>query len=250
MKKTISVLIAILMALSLVTLAHAETLLKGDLDRDGKVFAKEARTILRMSASLEPKPEAGSADFRIADVDDDGRILAKDARIALRMSASLETKVTFETGDIPGLNEPVERLSGWQTTCVVRDTGEDAFDLRRDNAPDWAGQHRLAITTGSSEIAPAFSVTVLLDTFTEPAGSTSGTQSYPAEVVARYLNKYLLRVQIGLDGLSAWLLCQTEPDTNEIGLVRQIQLDRKSDGLPALHVSPRDRRHRHYDPQS
>ena len=221
MKKTISVLIAILMALSLVTLAHAETLLKGDLDRDGKVFAKEARTILRMSASLEPKPEAGSVDFRIADVDDDGRIFAKDARSALRMSASLDPKVTFETGDIPGTDEPVERLSDWQTTCIVRDTEEGAFDLRRDDAPDWAGQHRLAITTGSSEIAPAFSVVVLLDTFTEPGESMNGTRSYPAEVVARYLNKYLLRVQIGFDGLSAWLLCQTEMDTNDtIGSVK------------------------------
>ena len=112
MKKTIATLVAVIAALMLVigVFAADTVLYKGDLNRDGKVLANEARKILRMSARLDPQPEAGSEDFVIADVNGDGRILANDARTALRMSARLDPMIEFEpaqpTTDAPVTQEP------------------------------------------------------------------------------------------------------------------------------------------------
>ncbi|MDR1630284.1 MAG: dockerin type I domain-containing protein [Oscillospiraceae bacterium] len=60
--------------------------LKGDVNKDGKITAADARSILRFSAKLEtPTPEQAV----IADVDADGKITAADARTTLRVSAGL-----------------------------------------------------------------------------------------------------------------------------------------------------------------
>ena len=63
--------------------------LRGDLDGDGKVTAKDARLALRISASLEPN----ATDFmrRAADLDGSGKVTASEARRILRASARLET---------------------------------------------------------------------------------------------------------------------------------------------------------------
>lgn len=63
---------------------------KGDADGNGKVTATDARLTLRMSARLEPAPEAGSVAFLRIDVDGNGKITATDARKILRVSTRLE----------------------------------------------------------------------------------------------------------------------------------------------------------------
>ena len=58
----------------------------GDIDADGKVTAKDARTALRFSVGLEKLSD--EEKFR-ADTDSDGIILASDARTILRISVGL-----------------------------------------------------------------------------------------------------------------------------------------------------------------
>ena len=110
MKRIIAAVLLVVFAAATVMAAFAAegALYRGDLDRDGKVLAKEARIILRMSARLEPAPEAGSVDFYLADVDGDGRILAKDARAALRMSARLDPMAEFVPAEDVSGEEPTE----------------------------------------------------------------------------------------------------------------------------------------------
>ena len=129
MKKTLAITLAAIIALgtALASFAAGETLHRGDLDRNGKVLANEARRILRMSARLDPQPEAGSADFALADVNDDGRILANDARKALRISARLEDDIEFEFE-----TQPVEDVSG--DVEPVSDTPQPTEAPRTDPA--------------------------------------------------------------------------------------------------------------------
>lgn len=62
-------------------------LLKGDVDSDGNVTARDARLVLRYSASLEKLSDNGVA---AADVNDDGKVNAFDARCILRYAAKIE----------------------------------------------------------------------------------------------------------------------------------------------------------------
>ena len=93
MKKFIAILLTAALALSVFCAASAVNLFKGDLNGDGQIIAGEARSILRMSARLDPQPAPGSAEFLIADVDGDGQILASDARKTLRVSAKLDPAI-------------------------------------------------------------------------------------------------------------------------------------------------------------
>lgn len=60
----------------------------GDLDRDGKITAADARLCLRIAAKLDPVTD--SKIFVIADVNVDGYITALDARKILRVAAGLD----------------------------------------------------------------------------------------------------------------------------------------------------------------
>ena len=60
----------------------------GDVNRDGKITAADARLALRISAKLDI-PD--SITFAIADVNKDGEITAVDARKILRVSAKIDT---------------------------------------------------------------------------------------------------------------------------------------------------------------
>lgn len=61
--------------------------LKGDMNLDGKITAADARTILRIAATLQTATEQQQKN---ADLDDNGRITASDARKALRIAAGLD----------------------------------------------------------------------------------------------------------------------------------------------------------------
>lgn len=70
------------------TTTPALTAKKGDVNKDGKITASDARTVLRISARLETaSPEV----LLIADVNNSGDISASDARKILRVSAFLES---------------------------------------------------------------------------------------------------------------------------------------------------------------
>ncbi|MBQ3518680.1 MAG: hypothetical protein IJA31_05090 [Clostridia bacterium] len=64
----------------------------GDVDKDNRVDADDARRILRSSVGLTPIRDAG--DIFFADMDFDGVITAGDARLALRVSVGLDKKYT------------------------------------------------------------------------------------------------------------------------------------------------------------
>lgn len=59
----------------------------GDVDRDGKITARDARMILRTSAGIDTLPDGAAAS---ADVNSDGKVNAADARIVLRCAANID----------------------------------------------------------------------------------------------------------------------------------------------------------------
>lgn len=59
----------------------------GDMDSNGEITAADARTALRIAASLEPATDEMRA---VADINNDGQVTAADARTILRISAGLE----------------------------------------------------------------------------------------------------------------------------------------------------------------
>ena len=65
------------------------SVLRGDVNSDGKLTAKDARLALRISARLEPN--VTDRMLKIADLDGDGKVTAGEARRILRASAKLET---------------------------------------------------------------------------------------------------------------------------------------------------------------
>lgn len=183
MKKTLAITLAAIIALgtALASFAAGETLHRGDLDRNGKVLANEARRILRMSARLDPQPEAGSADFALADVNDDGRILANDARKALRISARLEDDIEFEFE-----TQPVEDVSG--DIEPVSDTPQPTEAPRTDPPT----QPVITPSTESSTVTP------------EPTTDAPKVE-LPEAVLALLNGKFKAELDVGelLEGLNA-----------------------------------------------
>ena len=59
----------------------------GDVNRDGKIKAQDARLALRISARLE---QADEFTLLLADANRDGKVKAGDARLILRASARIE----------------------------------------------------------------------------------------------------------------------------------------------------------------
>lgn len=64
-----------------------ESTLTGDTDGDGRVTSADARTLLRVSVSLETLPDE---KMPYGDMNADGAVTSADARLALRVSVSLE----------------------------------------------------------------------------------------------------------------------------------------------------------------
>lgn len=84
MKKIISVILAVVLAMSMFGVtAFAETL-KGDVNNDNNISAIDARMILRVVAELDT-----IEDITLYDVNTDGYVTAIDARIVLQIVAGL-----------------------------------------------------------------------------------------------------------------------------------------------------------------
>ena len=86
MKKIISVLLVVVLVILASVSVSAATVKKGDLNRDGKVTAMDARTALKKAAGTE---STTSDDLKIADFNNNGRITAYDARQILKIAAGL-----------------------------------------------------------------------------------------------------------------------------------------------------------------
>ena len=84
MKKIISVVLALVIACSMMSLTAFADSLKGDINGDNNVSAVDARLILRYVAGLDTPENTDSYD-----VNGDGNISAVDARIVLRIVAGL-----------------------------------------------------------------------------------------------------------------------------------------------------------------
>ena len=106
MKKTLSVLLALVMTALLFTPGVFAASKAGDIDSSGVVDAADARLALRMAVGLETYIPGGPR-FKAADVDGDGKLTASDARIILRAAVGLETLPELEDGD----EEPLTRLT-------------------------------------------------------------------------------------------------------------------------------------------
>ena len=65
-------------------------ILKGDTSPDGKITAKDVRSILRIAARLDSPDDVTK---EAADVDSDGKVTSKEARSVLRFAAKLQNKI-------------------------------------------------------------------------------------------------------------------------------------------------------------
>ena len=136
--KFIAILVTVVTILSSVCLwSGAEDIKLGDVNKDGKVNATDARFVLRVSAQLETLDEA---DVIFADVNFDGKVNAIDARTILRAAAQIETLPELPTKE-PDTEptepdteptepdtEPTKPEEPEQNTGVVVDTYPDAID--------------------------------------------------------------------------------------------------------------------------
>lgn len=94
------------MFVSMATVFSSAVFYYGDADNNGKVTSGDARIILRMALSLDPKPAQTDIKFILADVDGNGKITSSDARSALRMALNLDAKKEYVTNP-PATNPPV-----------------------------------------------------------------------------------------------------------------------------------------------
>lgn len=107
MKKIITALVIVVLAVIFTVSVSAETYIRGDFNMDGRINASDARLVLRVAASLDSATENQKL---IADMNDDGKITASDARTILRVSAQLEdSKGEISIGET---EEKTELLSG------------------------------------------------------------------------------------------------------------------------------------------
>lgn len=94
-KILLSLLLAVITLLSVVSPALAATRMLGDIDLNGKVEAADARSALRYAVGLDT-PSAVQ-QYR-ADFDRDGSVTPADARLILRASVGLESNVYYSDG--------------------------------------------------------------------------------------------------------------------------------------------------------
>ncbi len=92
MKRLLSLLLVAATLLSGTVFVFAAV--KGDVDKDSKVTAADARLVLRMAVGLEKMTDEQK---KLADYDSNGKIEAADARLVLRKSVGLADEKTEET---------------------------------------------------------------------------------------------------------------------------------------------------------
>ena len=116
MKKFLTLLLAVITMFVFTTSASAKTVIKGDLDGNGKITAADARGTLRISAKLE---KADDTQMLIVDVTNDKKVTAADARSILRVSAKLEP--AFGEIEVGGSTETETTTVADKETTTVAD---------------------------------------------------------------------------------------------------------------------------------
>ncbi len=101
MKKYISIILAVVIALSTTVFAFAA--LRGDTDGDGKVGSTDARNLLQYTAGLK---KATAEEIKKYDLTGDGKISSVDARRALQIAAGIykAEELPTEKPTNPGVN--------------------------------------------------------------------------------------------------------------------------------------------------
>ena len=134
MKKIISLFLIVVLCFSSVT-AFAKTplldttqLMMGDANKDGKVTAGDARTVLRISAKLDAQD---SVNLYSVDADGNGKITASDARTILRVAANLSEFVYgFDGNGVPcALNVLKSTKYSADVTFYDDITGDSGFPI-------------------------------------------------------------------------------------------------------------------------
>ena len=113
------------------------TVLRGDVDDDGKVTAADARHVMRAAVGLETY-EPDSREFFVADVNETGDLTAADARLILRAAIRLDDPATFPAphDDLfryPA-DEPADASAAFSLETEAQDDGQIAVYVYLDNA--------------------------------------------------------------------------------------------------------------------
>ncbi len=128
MKKLLTLLLAVITMFIFTTSISAKTVIKGDLDGNGKITAADARGTLRISAKLE---KADETQLLIVDVTNDKKVTAADARSILRASAKLEPG--FGEIEIDGSTEAeTTTVADKETTTVSVPKTEVSGIIKKD----------------------------------------------------------------------------------------------------------------------
>ncbi|MGI6773677.1 MAG: hypothetical protein GX264_05510 [Clostridiales bacterium] len=132
MNNRIKLLAAVLIIATIVFafVIGASSVLAGDINKDGKVQAGDARLALRHVAKLDTLK---GEQFNIADMDGDGKVNASDARMILRIAAKLDPErqmPTSATTTKPTTTKPstTSPTTTQQSINLVNDDGKGKND--------------------------------------------------------------------------------------------------------------------------
>ena len=118
MKKVITTIISVLLAVLLILPVSGAGVVPGDLNGDGEVKAADARLALRFAAKVDtPTAEQIVA----ADIDGNGKITAADARSILRAAAKLEELPEATSPDDDTLPAPVQAVLDGKVLFIESD---------------------------------------------------------------------------------------------------------------------------------
>ncbi len=123
MKKTISVLLSLVILFACTPITQAKAALKGDVNGDGKVTLADAKEALELASAIK---ETSSAQLYAADMDSDGVIDIDDVRAVLSTAADLDPSWTLN---------PVKQITPYKNNgysektkfCVVNDYCGETF---------------------------------------------------------------------------------------------------------------------------
>ncbi len=125
MKKTISVILAVILAATTIPMMMFAAAVPYDVDGSGAVDTIDARLVLQIAAKLR-----NASDFPLADVDDSGAVDAIDARMVLQAAAGLR-KAPVEDEELAFIVRRFNELSAkksagnysWTRECSFTEDG-------------------------------------------------------------------------------------------------------------------------------
>lgn len=125
-RKVLSVIIAIIVAISMVTVSFARY--KGDINDDGEVNSNDALMVLKYAVG-----SFSEIDTTVADMDGDGRVNSNDALLILKTSVGSldkveieETPETPDTPDTPGVPQSKEDIVALYNAAINKVVEEKA----------------------------------------------------------------------------------------------------------------------------